>query len=176
MPSFKYNPSPEEPDVIRTQNRTFTRGEAFDIEDNDPLLRKLRGHPMFEERGAKGSGPEVNRQQAEQNAKAVDRIEGERKTVGEARAKAQEALARAEADERRIQQNERAMNTLSPSEQRAMEQVRGVRGEDGPPVPGEPGYGQQAGEVRDDVSGGGVTGTPGIGGPNQQAKAENRPQ
>ena len=171
MPSFRYNPSPDEPDVIRTLGRTFTKGEAFDIDDNDPLMRKFRGHPMFEEKGGKGSPEEANKQQAQQNAKAIDKIEGDKKKVGEARAKAQEALAKAEADERRIEMNERAMGTLSPSEQRAMEQVRGTRGEDGPPVPGEPGYGQ-----RDDVTGGGVTGTPGVGGPNQQAKAENRPQ
>ena len=172
MPSFRYNPSPDEPDVIRTQGRTFTKGEAFDINDDDPLLRKFRGHPMFEEKGSKGSPEEANKEQAQQNAKAFDKIEGDKKKVTEARAKAQEALSKAEADERRIQQNERAMGTLSPAEQRAMEQVRGVRGEDGPPVPGEQGYGQS----RDDVSGGGVTGTPGVGGPNQQAKAENRPQ
>jgi hypothetical protein len=174
MPSFRYNPSADEPDVIRTQGRTFTKGEAFELGDDDPLVRKFRGHPQFEEKGAKAE--EVNKQQAEANAKVRDRIEGDRKKVGEARAKAQEALSKAEADERRLQANEKALSSLSPAEQRAMEQIKGVQGDDGEPVPGEPGYGRQAGEVRDDVSGGGVTGTPGVGGPNQQAKAENRPQ
>src|SRR6478609_7297220 len=155
MPSFRYNPTADEPDVIRTQGRTFTKGEAFDLDDNDPLVRKFRGHPQFEEKGAKAE--EVNKQQAEANAKA--------------REKAQAALAKAEADERRIVLTERALGELSPAEQRAMEQVRGVKGEDGPPVPGEQGYRQD-----DGVTGGGVTGTPGVGGPNQQAKAENRPQ
>jgi len=169
MPSFRYNPTADEPDVIRTQGRTFTKGEAFDLDDNDPLVRKFRGHPQFEEKGAKAE--EVNKQQAEANAKARDKVDSERKTVSEAREKAQAALAKAEADERRIVLTERALGELSPAEQRAMEQVRGVKGEDGPPVPGEQGYRQD-----DGVTGGGVTGTPGVGGPNQQAKAENRPQ
>jgi hypothetical protein len=177
MPTFRYNPSPEEPEVIRTQNRTFQAGESFDLNDDDPLVRKFRGHPQFEERDAETT-ESVDRQQAELNAKARDNLEGKRREVTESRNKAREALARAEADERRIALSERAMGTLSPAEQRAMEQVRGVAGEEGDPVPGEPGY-RGMGTAEDGTTGGGVVGRTGASGalePDNRAKAENRPQ
>jgi hypothetical protein len=178
MPTFKYNPtSPDDPDIIRTHNRTFAKGETFELADDDPLARKLRGHPQFAEEGAEEQrGPQVDQRQAEINAQARDQIDRGRKETGEARQKAQEALAQAEADERRLAANERALGTLSPAEVRAMDQVRGVRGEDGPPVPGEPGY------AGDNVSGGGqVPRQQGIGdagglNPDNQAKAEGRAQ
>lgn len=161
MPSFTYNPPPGEPQVIRTLGRTITAGEAFEIADDDPLLTKFRGNPQFEGEG----GPEDDfaKQQAEANAKARDELQDKRKELTEARQEAAGKLAEVDAEERSLALSERALGTLSPAEQRAMEQLRGIGG----------------GAEEDDVTGGGVVGRTGIGGPlepDNQAKAEDRPQ
>jgi hypothetical protein len=178
MPTFRYNPGPDEPEVIRTQGRTVKAGEPFELPDDDPMVRKFRGHPQFQERGAEDDRESFDQQQAQLNADARDQLADNRKKVGEARSRAQQELAKAEADERRLALSERAMGSLSPAEIRAMEQVRGVAGEEPPPVPGEPGY--QAQSTRGDgVTGGGRVERQGAGGaiePDNQAKSENAAQ
>jgi hypothetical protein len=175
MPSFKYTPTGDEPEIIRTHNRTFKAGDVFEVDDKDPLLTKFRGHPQFSVEGEDAEGPaEVNKQQAELNASARDDLASKRREIGDARRKAQQDLAKAEAEERNVGLSERALGDLSPAEIRAMDQVRGTSGagvnEEGEPV------------VQDGISGGGVVGRQGgqgtAGGlePDNQAKAEGRPQ
>lgn len=170
MPSFVYNPGPDDPEVIRTHNRTFKAGESFDVDEKDPLFAKYQGHPQFQGEEAGNKVAETNRQQAELNASVRRELTEKRRETTDARTKAREALAKAEADERNIGLSERALGTLSPAEQRAMDQVSG-----GPQTDED---GNEIG-TGDGISGGGVVGNTGTGSqlePDNRAKAEGRAQ
>jgi hypothetical protein len=176
MPTFSYNPGPDDPEFIRTHNRTFKAGESFEVADDDPLCRKFRGHPQFNEEGATPQ-EETNQEQAKLNADARTSIARNRREVGRRRSEAQAELARAEAEERRLTGSERALGELSPAEIRAMEQVQGETGSDNI----EEDFASTGG-ANDGTSGGGVVGrqsgagTAGGLNPDNQAKSEDRPQ
>lgn len=145
MPSFTYNPGPDDPEVIRTLGHTFTAGESVEFPDDHPNVHKLRGNRFFSEEGqGNEQGPAFDERQAKANLAAVKKIDGRSKEARDARQKAAEAAATAERLERQEQSSRRALGNLSPSERAAMDRARaqqeGVAENDGDPVPGEPGW------------------------------------
>lgn len=141
MPSFIYNPGPDEPEIIRTLGHTFTAGEPVELPDDHPAVQKLRGNRFFSEEGqGEEKAPAFDERQAKANIAAEKKIDGRTKEAREARAKAEEAVRDAEARERSLDASRRSMGSLSDAERRAMDQVRGTQGDDGEPVPGESGW------------------------------------
>lgn len=158
MPSFTYNPGPDDPEVIRTLGHTFTEGESVEFPDDHPNVAKLRGNRFFSEAGqGNEQGPAFDERQAQANLAAEKKIDGRTKEAREARQKAAQAAAEAERLERQADSSRRSLGSLSPAELRAMEQQRGLSGDDGAPVPGEPGWRDPNGDQSADQSQGNQT-------------------
>lgn len=142
--SFTYNPGPGDPEIIRTLNHTFVAGEAVEFPEDHPNVAKLRGNRFFSEEGrGEEKAPAFDERQAKTNISAEKKIDGRTREAREARQKAEEAVRDAEARERSLDMSRRSMGSLSDAERRAMDQIRGTQGDDGEPVPGEPGWGGQ---------------------------------
>lgn len=128
MPSFTYNPGPGDPEVIRTLGRTFIAGEPVDIEDeNDPVARKLAGHPHFQRDGQDRPSTEPDENTVRAEADLEQKIDGRTKAAREAKQRALEAHAEAEAAQLDADNLARARVGRTAAEQRALDREASLR-------------------------------------------------